>query len=102
MRQQTSPVRMDSAFLLGGAVTGNQSAPTVQTRLMQSAVSIVAVQTLLYIKMGDCQELLKGESKINIKSINKIQNHCPCFHVNGPITCYERALQRTDAMQCTK
>lgn len=54
---------MDSVFLLGGAVTGNQSVPMVQTRLMQSAVSIVAVQTLLYIKMEDCQELLKSESK---------------------------------------
>lgn len=42
VRPQTSPARMDSVFLLGGAVTENQSVQTVQTRLMQSAVSSCA------------------------------------------------------------
>ncbi|TMS20080.1 Low-density lipoprotein receptor-related protein 8, partial [Larimichthys crocea] len=37
VRPQTSPVRTDSVFLLGGAAMANRSVQTVQTKLMQSA-----------------------------------------------------------------
>lgn len=42
MRPQSLPVRMDSASLLDGAAMENQSVPTVQMRLTQSAVSSCA------------------------------------------------------------
>lgn len=40
---QTLPARTDSASPLAGAATENPSVPTVQTRLMQSAVSSCSV-----------------------------------------------------------
>lgn len=43
VRPQTSPVKTGSVFLLGGAVMGNRSVQTVQTKLMQSAVSCCAL-----------------------------------------------------------
>lgn len=80
VQPRTSPVRTASAFQPGGAAMASQSALTVLTRLMQPAVSVVAMKMHNYRWM--CVEVNEFEHSV------AVWEDANCIHSTMHLTAF--------------